>query len=111
MGAETNVVCTLKKEAGDREKPGETGNSGNKVGSYLASFVSVISVSGCFLVLPTDMQLGDVTVDRYDKFIDKNEKFIYMFLRWLELAKLKVLLDERKQGMQFAAQGQRHIAD
>ena len=67
MGAETNVVCTLKKEAGDREKPGETGNSGNKVGSYLASFVSVISVSGCFLILPTDMQLGDVTVDIYDK--------------------------------------------
>ena len=67
VGAETNVVCTLKKEAGDREKPGETGNSGNKVGSYLASFVSVISVSGCFLVLPTDMQLGYVTVGRYDK--------------------------------------------
>ena len=33
MGAETNVVCTLKKESGnDREEPGEIGNSGNKVG-------------------------------------------------------------------------------
>ena len=67
VGAETNVVCTLKKEAGDSEEPGEIRNSGNKVDSYLASFVSVISVSGYFLVLPTDMQLGDVTVDTYDK--------------------------------------------
>ena len=31
MGAETNVVCTLKKEAGDSEEPGEIGNFGNKV--------------------------------------------------------------------------------
>ena len=68
-GAETNEVCTLKKEAGDNEELGEIGNSDNKVdiASYLASFVSVISVSGCFLVLPIDMQLGDATVDRYDK--------------------------------------------
>ena len=35
MGAETNVVCTLKKEAGggDSEEAGEIGNSGNKVGN------------------------------------------------------------------------------
>ena len=32
MGLKTNVVCTLKKEAGDSEEPGEIGNSGNKVG-------------------------------------------------------------------------------
>ena len=32
MGAETNVVCTLKKEAGDSEEAKEVGNSGNKVG-------------------------------------------------------------------------------
>ena len=32
MGAETNVVCTLKKEAGDCEEANEIGNSGNKVG-------------------------------------------------------------------------------
>ena len=43
MGAETNVVCTLKKEAGYSEEPAEIRNSGNKVGSYLASFVSVMS--------------------------------------------------------------------
>ena len=67
MGAETNVVCTLKKEAGDSDEPGEIGNSGNKVGGYLAGFASVIFVSGCFLVLPTEIQLGDVTVDRYVK--------------------------------------------
>ena len=29
MGAETNVVCTLKKEAGDCEEANEIGNSGN----------------------------------------------------------------------------------
>ena len=33
MGAETNVVCTLKKEAGDSEETEETGKSGNKVGT------------------------------------------------------------------------------
>ena len=32
MGAETNVVTTLKKEAGDCEEANEIGNSGNKVG-------------------------------------------------------------------------------
>ena len=32
MGAETNVVCTLKKEADDSEEPGEIENTGNKVG-------------------------------------------------------------------------------
>ena len=32
MGAETNVVCTLKKEAGDNEEAKEVVNSGNKVG-------------------------------------------------------------------------------
>ena len=32
MGAETNVVCTLKKETGDCEEGKEMGNSGNKVG-------------------------------------------------------------------------------
>ena len=31
MGAETNVVCTLKKEAAGSEEPGEIGNFGNKV--------------------------------------------------------------------------------
>ena len=67
MGAETNAVCTLKKEAGNSEEAGEIGSSGNKVGTWLASCVSVISVLGRFLVSPTDMQLGDVTVDRYDK--------------------------------------------
>ena len=66
MGAETNVVCTLKKEAGDSEEAKEVGNSGNKVGrgtSWLALFcVCLSSVSGHFLVLPTDIQLGDLTV-------------------------------------------------
>ena len=33
MGAEINVACTLKKEDGDSEDTGETGNSGNKVGT------------------------------------------------------------------------------
>ena len=33
MGAETNVVCTLKKEAGDCEETNEIRNSGNKVGT------------------------------------------------------------------------------
>ena len=33
MGAETNVVYTLKKEAGYSEEAGEIGNSGNKVGT------------------------------------------------------------------------------
>ena len=28
MGAETNVACTLKKEAGANGEPGEIGNSG-----------------------------------------------------------------------------------
>ena len=32
MGAETDVVCTLKKEAGDSEEAQEIGNSGSKVG-------------------------------------------------------------------------------
>ena len=32
MGAETNVLCTLKKKADDSEEPGEIGNSANKVG-------------------------------------------------------------------------------
>ena len=32
MGAETDVVCTLKKEAGDSEEVKEIGNSGSKVG-------------------------------------------------------------------------------
>ena len=32
MGAKINVVCILKKEAGDSEEAGEIGNSGNKVG-------------------------------------------------------------------------------
>ena len=32
MGAETNVLCTLKKKADDSEEPGEIANSGNKVG-------------------------------------------------------------------------------
>ena len=32
MGAETYVVCTLKKEAGDCEEAKEMGNSGNKLG-------------------------------------------------------------------------------
>ena len=31
MEAEANVVCTLKKEAGDSEETREIGNSGNKV--------------------------------------------------------------------------------
>ena len=31
MGAETIVVCKLKKEAGDSEEAKEIGNSGNKV--------------------------------------------------------------------------------
>ena len=31
MGAETNLVRTLKKEAGDSEEAKEIGNSGNKV--------------------------------------------------------------------------------
>ena len=60
MGAETNVVCTLKKEAGYSEEAGEIGNSGNKVGTQLALCLSF--VSGSFLVFPNDMQLGDVTV-------------------------------------------------
>ena len=33
MGAETNVVCTLKKEAEDSEETEETGKSDNKVGT------------------------------------------------------------------------------
>ena len=34
MGAETNVVCTLKKEAGNSGETGEIGNSGSdKVGT------------------------------------------------------------------------------
>ena len=33
MGAETNVVCTQKKDAGDGEEAGEIANSGNKVGT------------------------------------------------------------------------------
>ena len=33
MGAETIVVCTLKKEAGDSEEARELGNSGNKIGT------------------------------------------------------------------------------
>ena len=33
MGAETNVVCTLKKETGGSEEAGEIGISGNKVGT------------------------------------------------------------------------------
>ena len=33
MGAEINVACTLKKEDGDSEDTGGTGNSGNKVGT------------------------------------------------------------------------------
>ena len=60
MGAETNVVCTLKKEDGDSGEAGEIGNSVNKIGTYLA--LCLLSVSGRFLVLPTDMKLGDVTV-------------------------------------------------
>ena len=32
MGAETNVVCTLKKEAGNSEVAKDIGNSGNRVG-------------------------------------------------------------------------------
>ena len=32
MGAETNVVCTLKKETGDSEEAKDIGNSGNRVG-------------------------------------------------------------------------------
>ena len=48
MGAETNVVCVLKKEAEDSEEAEETGKSGNKVGSRT------------FLVLPPGMQFGDV---------------------------------------------------
>ena len=32
MGAETNVLCTLKKKADDSEEPGEIGNSANKIG-------------------------------------------------------------------------------
>ena len=32
MGAETNVVCTLKKEAGNSEEAKDIGNSGNRVG-------------------------------------------------------------------------------
>ena len=31
MGAETNLVCTLKKETGDTEEAGEIGNSGDMV--------------------------------------------------------------------------------
>ena len=31
MGAETNLVCTLKKETGDSEEAGEIGNSGDMV--------------------------------------------------------------------------------
>ena len=33
MGAETNVVCTLKKKAGDSEEAREVGNCGNKIGT------------------------------------------------------------------------------
>ena len=33
MGAETNVVCALKKETGGSEEAGEIGISGNKVGT------------------------------------------------------------------------------
>ena len=33
VGAETNVVCACKKEAGDGEETGEIANSGNKVGT------------------------------------------------------------------------------
>ena len=36
MGAEINVLCTLKKEAGDSDEAREIGNSGNKVGTYLS---------------------------------------------------------------------------
>ena len=32
MGAETNVVCTLKKEAGNSEEAKDIGNSGDRVG-------------------------------------------------------------------------------
>ena len=32
MGAETNVVCTLKKEAGNSEEAKDIGNSSNRVG-------------------------------------------------------------------------------
>ena len=37
MGAETNVVRILNKEAGDSEEAKEIGNSGNKVGGVLTS--------------------------------------------------------------------------
>ena len=31
IGAETKVVCTLKKETGKSEEAGEIGNPGNKI--------------------------------------------------------------------------------
>ena len=34
MGAETNLVCTLKKETGDSEEAGEIGNSGDMVTGF-----------------------------------------------------------------------------
>ena len=60
MGAEINVAYTLKKEDGDSEDTGETGNSGNKVGTQLA--LCLPFVSRRFLTVLTDMQLGDVTM-------------------------------------------------
>ena len=60
MGAETNVVCTLKKDAGNSEEPGEIGNSGNKVGSYLASLCLSSLSQDVFCFFLADMKLGDV---------------------------------------------------
>ena len=37
-------------------------------------------VSGNFLFLPIDMQLGNFTLDRYDK-CRKNDKFIFKFFK------------------------------
>ena len=102
MGAETNVVCILNKEAQNIEEAKEIGNSGNKVGqgaSQLAFFcVCPSSVSGRFLVLPTDIQLGDLTVGWSFLETEDNEKF--MFLKSLAELAIKVchlllLLDEK----------------
>ena len=43
MGAETNVACTLKKEAWDSEEAKEIGYSGNKVQ------VGVLASQLCFV--------------------------------------------------------------
>ena len=106
MVAETNVVCTLKKQAGDSEEAKEIGNSGNKVQvGVLASqvcFVYVCHLSqDAFQFYQLTFNLVILLQDgHFEKLKIMKNLFLKSLAALASYQSLPLLLDEKTFAMQ-----------